>query len=186
MLDFDRIINMYYPGAGKLRDILYTHSRNVADYAMELLDNHPELTVDRQFVYAAAMLHDIGIIHCDASGIECFGTEPYICHGIIGGRMLRGLTDILPPEERERYARVCERHTGTGLTKAQIEERNLPLPHADLVPETLEEQIICYADKFFSKTNPDRRKTYEHAERSLAKFGEEGLVKFRMWHDRFG
>ena len=61
MLDFDKIIDMYYPGASKLRDILYVHSRNVADYAMQILDRHPEIAVDREFVYAASMLHDIGI-----------------------------------------------------------------------------------------------------------------------------
>lgn len=185
MLDFDKIIDMYYPGASKLRDILYVHSRNVADYAMQILDRHPEIAVDREFVYAAAMLHDIGIIRCDAEGIECFGSEPYICHGTIGARMLREESG-LPLDEVERYARVCERHTGTGLTKEQIIRQNLPLPHIDLIPETLEEQIICYADKFFSKTRPDSMKPYDRVEHSLMKFGEDGVRKFQAWHRLFG
>ena len=37
----------------------------------------------------AAMLHDIGIVRCDAAGIDCFGKEPYLCHGRIGAGMLR-------------------------------------------------------------------------------------------------
>ena len=37
-----------------------------------------------------------------------------------------------------RHARVCERHTGTGITQAMIEERGLPLPLQDFMPETLE------------------------------------------------
>ena len=59
------------------------------------------------------MLHDIGIFKCDAAGIQCFGTEPYICHGRIGAELLRS-------EGFPRHARVCERHTGAGITKAQI------------------------------------------------------------------
>ncbi|MCM1080059.1 MAG: HD domain-containing protein [Bacteroidales bacterium] len=184
-MNFEQIINKYYPEADKLRDILYVHSRNVADYAVEILYRHPELQVDRDFVYSAAMLHDIGIIRCDARGIECFGTEPYICHGTIGARMLREELG-LPPDEVEPYARICERHTGTGLTKSQIVCGNLPLPHIDLVPETLEEQIVCYADKFFSKTRPGERKAYERVEHSLLKFGEDGVCKFRTWHKLFG
>ncbi len=124
------------------------------------------------------MLHDIGICRCNAPGIKCYGTEPYICHGFIGGQMMRA-------EGFPRHARVCERHTGAGLTKDEIIKQQLPLPHQDFLPETLEEQVICYADKFYSKTHPEREKSYEKACNSLAKFGEEGLQRFKAWHDRF-
>ena len=79
----------------------------------------------------------------------------------------------------ESYARVCERHTGAGLTLNDIVSQNLPLPHHDLQPETIEEKLICYADKFFSKTRLDREKTIEQAEKSLSKFGGETLARFR-------
>lgn len=125
------------------------------------------------------MLHDIGIFKCDAAGIQCFGTEPYICHGRIGAELLRS-------EGFPRHARVCERHTGAGITKAQIIAQNLPLPQQDFLPETMEEKVICYADKFFSKTHIDREKTIEQAEKSLLKFGEEGVLRFREWEKCFG
>lgn len=125
------------------------------------------------------MLHDIGIFKCDAAGIQCFGTEPYICHGRIGAELLRS-------EGFPRHARVCERHTGTGITKAQIIAQNLPLPQQDFLPETMEEKVICYADKFFSKTHLDREKTIEQAEKSLSKFGDEGVLRFREWEKCFG
>lgn len=125
------------------------------------------------------MLHDIGIFKCDAAGILCFGTEPYICHGRIGAELLRS-------EGFPRHARVCERHTGAGITKAQIIAQNLPLPQQDFLPETMEEKVICYADKFFSKTHLDREKTIEQAEKSLSKFGEEGVLRFREWEKCFG
>ena len=124
------------------------------------------------------MLHDIGIFKCDAAGILCFGTEPYICHGRIGAELLRS-------EGFPRHARVCERHTGAGITKAQIIAQNLPLPQQDFLPETMEEKVICYADKFFSKTHLDREKSIEQAEMSLSKFGEEGVLRFREWEKCF-
>ena len=125
------------------------------------------------------MLHDIGIFKCDAAGIQCFGTEPYICHGRIGAELLRS-------EGFPRHARVCERHTGAGITKVQIIAQNLPLSQQDFLPETMEEKVICYADKFFSKTHLDREKTIEQAEKNLSKFGEEGVLRFREWEKCFG
>ena len=85
----------------------------------------------------------------------------------------------------ERHARVCERHTGTGLTREQIVRQQLPLPAEDFVPETLEEQLICYADKFYSKSHPDRELTIEQAAHSLEKFGQEGVDKFLEWSKKF-
>lgn len=187
MIDYQYIIDKIYPGASKLRDILLVHSRGVMRLALDVVDKHPELCADRDIVEAGAMLHDIGIIQCNASGIECYGTEPYICHGTLGAKMLRenAAQYNLTADEAEIFARICERHTGTGLTLNQIVNQNLPLPHIDLCPETIEEQIVCYADKFFSKTHPERQKTYEQALRSLEKFGEAGLVKFSKWHEMF-
>ena len=162
----------------RLRDILMQHSRAVADKALSIARNHPELEADEAFIEEAALLHDIGIVLVDAPAIACFGAEPYIKHGILGAEILRG-------EGYERHALVCERHTGTGLTLQQIVAQDLPLPQRDMQPVSIEEQIICFADKFFSKTKLDREKTVEQARRSLVKFGAEGLVKFDAWCKRF-
>nr|MBP7472231.1 HDIG domain-containing protein [Prevotella sp.] len=178
-MDYQSIIDKYYPEVySKLRYILITHSTLVMKRAVCICDAHPEMQMDRSFIIEAAMLHDIGICKCDAAGIQCFGTEPYICHGHIGAEMLRS-------EGLLRHARVCERHTGTGLTKEDIISRNLPLPHEDFLPETLEEKVICYADKFYSKTHPEREKSFEKAKASLAKFGEEGVERFLQWREMF-
>ena len=177
-MDYQEIINKYYPEDNELRHILLVHSRAVADKALAIADRHPELSLDRQFIEEAAMLHDIGIVRCNAPGIQCFGTEPYICHGRIGADMLRA-------EGFPRHARVCERHTGAGITCSQIIAQKLPLPEQDFLPETMEEKIICYADKFFSKTHLDEEKTIEQAIASLSKFGEEGVARFREWVKMF-
>lgn len=52
-------------------------------------------------------------------------------------------------------------------------------------PETIEEKLICYADKFYSKTHLDREKTIEQAERSLAKFGGDTLARFHKMKELF-
>ncbi len=177
-MDYKSIIDKYYKGNGKLKDILLRHSKAVAQKALAIADAHPELHLDRQFIIEAAMVHDIGIIKTDAPDIQCFGAEPYIRHGVLGAEMMRA-------EGFPLHARVCERHTGAGLSLKEIEEQHLPLPHEDLLPETLEEKAICYADKFFSKTKLDREKTLEQAERSVAKHGEEGLKRFREMEQIF-
>ncbi len=177
-MDYQAIIDKYYTEDDDLRHILLVHSRAVADMALRIADRHPELNIDRQFVEEAAMLHDIGIFRCDAPGICCHGTEPYICHGRIGAELLR-------EEGYPQHARVCERHTGAGLTLEDIVTQQLPLPRQSFLPETIEEQLICYADKFFSKTRLDREKTFEQAIGSLMKFGEAGVKRFRQWHQIF-
>ena len=176
---YKKIIDKYYGGCDALRHILLTHSTSVAQRALRIADMHPELNIDKAFVEQAAMLHDIGIVQVNAPAIECFGTQPYICHGICGAEMLR--REGLP----ESYARVCERHTGAGLTLHDIVQQTLPLPHHDLTPQTIEEKLICYADKFYSKTHLDKEKTIEQAERSLAKFGGDTLARFQALREIF-
>ena len=177
-MDYNKIIDKYYPVENELKHILMVHSSSVALKALRIVDAHPELQVDRRFVEEAAMLHDIGIFQCDAPGIHCHGSEPYILHGRIGAELLRR-------EGFPRHARVCERHTGAGITKGEIVEQRLPLPPQDFLPETLEEQIVCYSDKFFSKTRLTVEKTIEQAERSLMKFGPAGVERFRRWETLF-
>ncbi len=177
-MNYNLLIAKYYPEDNELRHILINHSQSVARKALQIVSSHPELHLDAQFVEEAAMLHDLGIFRTDAPGIQCFGSEPYICHGRLGAEILR-------KEGYERHARVCERHTGAGITCKEIIAQGLPLPHQDFLPETLEEKVICYADKFFSKTHLDREKSIEKAEKSLAKFGEDGVMRFREWERMF-
>ena len=178
-MDYQAIIDKYYPSENELRRILLIHSRQVADRCMKIAKQHPELMVDEALLEEAAMLHDIGICHCDAPSIQCFGSEPYICHGAIGGRILR-------EEGWPRHALVCERHTGTGLSREQIERQHLPLsPDGIYEPEALEEQVVCYADKFYSKTHLERERSVIEAAQSLEKFGEKGVKRFLEWAHMF-
>lgn len=172
------LIDKYYARTPELRAILYQHSRLVADRCLLIAARKPELNIDVKFVEEAALLHDIGILRTNAPDILCFGSAPYICHGYIGAEMLR--TEGLP-----RHARVCERHTGTGLSQQQILENGWPIPPQDYFPETIEEQLVCYADKFYSKSHLGREKTPAKVLKSLAKYGEAGVERFRGWMNMF-
>lgn len=165
------LIDKFYPRENELKHILLTHSRSVADKALALAARHPELGLDLAFVEEAALLHDIGIFLTHAPGIGCTGEHPYICHGFLGA-------DLLRAEGFPRHALVCERHTGAGLSLQDILHRELPLPHRDMLPVSLEEKLVCLADKFFSKTHLEREKTLEQARRSVSKHGEEGARRF--------
>lgn len=172
------VIDKYYPEENELKHILLTHSREVADKALWIAHRHPELKLDEQFLEEAAMLHDIGIFLTDADGIHCHGSYPYICHGYLGA-------DLLRTEGFEKHALVCERHTGAGLSLDGILAQGLPVPHREMVPVSLEEQVICFADKFFSKTHLDKEKSVDKARKSLERYGEEGLRRFDAWCAKF-
>ena len=86
----------------------------------------------------------------------------------------------------ERHARVCERHTGTGLAKEVIETNGWNLPHEDFLPETLEEQLICFADKFFSKTKfLYEPRTFEQVVESMQKISDGSVKKVKEWAGMF-
>ena len=173
------LIHKYYAENPALESLLVTQSRQVADKALKIIDAHPELNADRVFVEEAAMLHDIGIIFCDAPNIHCFGSHHYIEHGYLGACLLR-------EEGLPRHARVAERHTGTGITLDEIIRNNWNLPVADFIPETIEEEIICYADKFFSKSHPEEEKVMSKVRKQIWLFGADAMSRFDDWHRRFG
>ncbi len=174
-MNVHEIINKYYPLENELKDIYMVHACKVAELSLEMARKHPELNMDLQFVEEAAMLHDLGIFLTDAPRIHCHGEVQYLCHGYLGAKLLRSLG-------HERHARVCERHTGTGLLKEQIAANGWDLPLMDFLPETLEEQLICFADKFYSKTKflyiP---RTLEQVVESMYKISEESAEKVKSW-----
>lgn len=170
------ILKHFYPEDTPLRRLLVSHSEQVRDKALAILGKSGK-KLDKQLVVDGAMLHDIGIGRCHAPSILCEGTEPYIAHGVIGGRMLReyGTECGL---DLEPYARICERHTGSGLTAEEIRRQELPIPEHDWLPEKPEEILVCLADKFFSKSGDRKEKSLARIRRSMEKFGPAALARF--------
>lgn len=178
---FDNVkemIDKYYPAGQPLRDIYLNHCRSVTKLSLDIVADK-SLELDCDLVVSAAMLHDIGIFLTHAPSIQCFGNEPYICHGILGGALLRQW------HVGEDLARVAERHTGSGLTAQEIVSANLPLPHLDFLPETLLERLICYADKFYSKSGDMKKKSLDKVRRQMAGFGSDSLRRFESLHSEF-
>lgn len=159
--------------------VILLHSRAVADKALQIAASCGK-TVDLQFIEEAALLHDIGVALTDAPSLDCHGTAPYICHGVIG-------REILEREGLPRHALVCERHIGVGLTVADIRRQNLPLPLRDMLPQSPEEKIIACADLFFSKKKSGltAAKSIERIRLDMAKFGEEKAAIFDSWLQEF-
>lgn len=168
------IISKYYDTESDAYRILVIHSRNVTDKALAIAHEHPEMNLDLNFIREAAMLHDVGVFMCDAPEIGCYGDADYICHGYLGA-------DLMRKEGYPRHALVCERHTGAGITKEEIVERNLPLPYRDMLPISMEEQLICFADKFYSKTKLGKEKSISKIKKGLSKYGDMNLLRFEYW-----
>lgn len=172
------IICYFYPEDTALRRLLLEHCGQVRDKALAILRNPAGdgLEIDAGLVADGAMLHDIGIGRCHAPGILCEGAEPYLRHGVIGAEMLRGYGRKYGLD-LEACARICERHTGTGITAEEIRMQKLPLPERDYLPETPEEKLICLADKFYSKSGGRREKNVCRIRRSMMKFGADSVAR---------
>lgn len=175
------IIKKYYSPSSEAYYILTQHSKAVARKALNVAKRCKHLNPNMRFIEEASMLHDIGIFLTSAPEIGCSGSKPYVCHGYLG-------REILEREGLPKHALVCERHVGAGITIEDIERQGLPLPKRDMVPIAIEEQIICFADKFFSKCQGglSREKSMEEIKRSLLKFGEEKVRRFEQWLEMFG
>lgn len=173
------IVDRYYPAGSILREIYIKHCRSVADKALEI-NQLKSLHINECDVENAAMLHDIGIFLTDAAGIHCHGSEPYIAHGYLGAMLLR------EDGVDEKYVNVAQRHTGSGLTEDDVAKFNLPIPKADYLPVTQLERLICYADKFYSKSGDMQEKSLDRVRASMSKFGKDAVARFEKLHQEFG
>ena len=104
------------------------HSFKVSEKALEIANKITKAKVNIELIEIGALLHDIG-----RSKTHSFK------HAVIGGKILKqmGL--------QESLVRICERHILGGLDKEDA--REVGLPEKDYIPQTLEEKIICLADK---------------------------------------
>ncbi|BCR04629.1 HD family phosphohydrolase [Desulfuromonas versatilis] len=174
------LLEKYYPPGSQGHAILLEHSLAVAAKAEAIARRLGPQLVDADFVREAALLHDIGICYTSAPELGCNGALPYLAHGYKG-------RELLEAEGLPRHALVCERHIGVGLTAEEITSQELPVPPRDMLPLSVEEQIVTYADLFFSKDPAagHRERQAERVRESLARFGAEKVAVFDGWHRRF-
>jgi uncharacterized protein len=101
------------------------HCEAVTKLVKELIRDLP---VNQKIIVAGAVLHDIG--RSKTHGVQ---------HGVAGAKILR------EKGVDEKVVRIVETHVGVGIPKEEAVK--LGLSDGDLIPETIEEKIVCYADK---------------------------------------
>jgi uncharacterized protein len=179
-IDPERILQKFYVPDSVTYRLLVVHGRQVGGKALAIADRVADLKPDRRLLWEAAMLHDIAIFMTAAPKLGCHGTHPYVSHGYLG-RMLLETIGL------KRHALICERHVGVGLDIQDIIKQNLPVPLRDMRPITLEEQIICYADKYFSKNGGiNTHNSVNSILTKLRPYGVAKLERFETWIQRFG
>jgi uncharacterized protein len=104
----------------------------------------------------------------------------YLRHGLLGHELLA--EEGLP----EAICRFASRHTGMGLSREDVRRQGLPLPAGDYLAESGEEQLVMYADKFHTKTDPPVFVTAAAYAVSIRRFGEDKAATFAAMRERFG
>ncbi|HIJ60606.1 MAG TPA: HD domain-containing protein [Nitrospirae bacterium] len=175
------VLKKYYDDKKETFHILLTHSIAVAEKALKIAKEKRQLNLNSEFIETAALLHDIGIFKTYAPKLGCYGNLPYICHGYLG-------REIVESEGLPVHALVCERHVGAGIKIEDIVREKFPIPHRDMTPQSLEEKLICYADKFFSKKRDSLRTEIplDRVMQIMASYGEDKLAYFNYLHSLFG
>lgn len=161
--------------------MLMAHGKLVAKKAAAVAERVAHLNPDLRFIEEAALLHDIGMIFTHSPKLGCHGEHPYVCHGVLGRKLLEENFGL------PQHALVCERHVGVGITREDIRTQRLPLPDRDMQPQSIEEQIICYADKFYSKNRKSagKEKPVKKILKKLEKYGSDKPRRFQAWVEMF-
>lgn len=164
-------------------ELTFTHSIIVEKIALriaEKLENAIEAKIDKESLSIGAYLHDIGVYSCfDEDLLPDTRLPPYVAHGYVGYKILK--KEGFP----EKIARFAATHTGTGFTVQDFERENIPeYPPNNWIPVTLEEEILCYADKFHTKY--PSFSTFEEQKARLEKYDAVRGIKMDIFKMKFG
>jgi len=94
-------------------------------YELGKLIESNKAKIDVELCRVGGLLHDIGR-----------SKTHDLKHGIIGAEMLK---------DHPLLSRIAKTHIGGGIPK--LEAKELGLGNQDLIPESIEEKVVCYADK---------------------------------------
>lgn len=147
-------------------DYIIQHSEVVAKMAVKIARL---CRADVDLVRTAAMLHDIG-------RSRSHGPE----HGYVGAVILRELR--LP----KKIVAIVERHVGGGLDSKDAAK--LGLPGKEMIPSTLEEKIVCIADKMVenNKKAPIEREMLKMRRKGLSQSAKRIEKLYRELEKRCG
>jgi uncharacterized protein (TIGR00295 family) len=134
-------------------EVIVKHCKAVARVALVLAEGVQSRgrKVDIEVVFAGAMLHDIG-----RSRVQT------VQHGFEGSRILadEGVD--------EAVVQVVRRHVGAGISSE--ESKSLGLPDFDYIPESVEEMLVCFADKM---VDADKVRPFEEEVRRFERKGHD-------------
>ena len=165
-----RALHERYAPSAEAFESVYTHCVIVCAIAEQLIARR-RLAVDVDLVRAGCLLHDIGVYRLYDSSVALDHSQ-YVRHGVLGHELLRGLGFAEP------ICRFCSHHTGVGLTRDDVRRQDLPIPVDDYVAESDEEELVMYADKFHSKTDPPMFVSADSYAVSVRRFGADKVAIF--------
>jgi len=107
--------------------------------------------VNEEAAVAAALLHDIG-----RSQVQT------VSHGYVGAEILQkeGVDSVV--------VEIVRKHVGAGISSEEAVALNFP--PGDYVPRTLEEKIVCFADKML---DGDKARPFEEEVKRFVKKGHD-------------
>jgi uncharacterized protein len=143
------------------RQNVIRHVEEVAELACEIAVASKErgYKVDVKLVEIGALLHDIGR-----------GRTHTVHHAIVGAEIARSLG--LP----EPVVSIIKKHVGGGIVAK--EAKKLGWPKDVYVPQTIEEKIVCYADKLVEGSHRiPINKTVERFKQELPQSAVERIWK---------
>lgn len=179
-------------GGGEARadaafSLVWTHCQIVASIAYDFavcFQPRPDVWAgavpDPERTYLGGLVHDIGVYRVYLPDGSVFDHARYLFHGLEGFTILRDASAV------SGLAGFARNHTGLGITHDDIVRQGLPLPPADYVPQTIEEEMVLFADKFHTKSTPPTFVSAGAARASAARFGEENAQRFDALRQRYG
>jgi uncharacterized protein len=176
--EIERLHHKYAPN-DTVYDLVYGHCQVVCEIALWCAENiKSETEVNLELLQSAALLHDIGTyILFDDEG-KVANNRMYPQHAILGAK-------IVADEGIDmRISKIIETHVLLGLTKQEIIDTPWILPARDYEPDTIEGELLCYADRFHSK-----HPTFNGYDSFLQGLEERlplQAAKFEAWSKRFG
>jgi len=143
---------------------IITHCQAVASLALELAEKFKakNYSVNLELIEIGAILHDLGR-----------SKTHDVTHAVEGMRLAQ--TEGLP----ETVICIIKRHVGAGITTEEAEQLNWPKDN--YIPQTLNEKIVCYADKCISGN--DRVSVETTIKQLYDKNLDDAAKRVRQLHD---
>lgn len=176
--DIERLHHKYAPN-DKVYELVYGHCQIVCEIALWCADNISENTeVNKELLQKAALLHDVGSYAFFDDEGNTLNDRLYPQHAILGARILEdeGLSEDITD--------IVSTHVLLGLSKKEIVDTPWYLPERDYTPQSVEGELLCYADRFHSK-HPTFN-AYDTFLERLRKSLPVQAVRFEQWSKKFG